>query len=181
MRCNAWPRVLPLIRPQAAAAAIPLLSSVLAQRCCLQAHSEDTHMAEFEDCSLRNAECHRVDTACQPSSCKRPQMNIVLHEPPSFCCQVRMALAVWWMRCGTAVLVLPPRENSCVSQVVPFSCAAGEAGTGNVVEAVRHCRAVMGAIKQLQTLDDDEIYVYAKVSSCPCGFWLCLDCLRLLQ
>jgi pyridoxal 5'-phosphate synthase pdxS subunit len=38
----------------------------------------------------------------------------------------------------------------------------GEAGTGNVVEAVRHCRAVMGAIKQLQTLDDDEIYVYAK-------------------
>jgi hypothetical protein len=32
-----------------------------------------------------------------------------------------------------------------------------------VVEAVRHCRAVMGAIKQLQTLDEDEIYVYAKV------------------
>jgi pyridoxal 5'-phosphate synthase pdxS subunit len=38
----------------------------------------------------------------------------------------------------------------------------GEAGTGNVVEAVRHCRAVMGAIKQLQTLDEDELYVYAK-------------------
>ena len=47
--------------------------------------------------------------------------------------------------------------------------AAGEAGTGNVVEAVRHCRAVMGAIKQLQTLDEDEIYVYAKVRSCGCA------------
>ena len=38
----------------------------------------------------------------------------------------------------------------------------GEAGTGNVVEAVRHCRAVMGAIRALQTMDDDELYVYAK-------------------
>ncbi len=35
-----------------------------------------------------------------------------------------------------------------------------------MVEAVRHCRAVMGAIRQLQTLDDDEIYVYAKVHPC---------------
>ena len=38
----------------------------------------------------------------------------------------------------------------------------GEAGTGNVVEAVRHCRAVMGAIRALQTMDEDELYVYAK-------------------
>jgi hypothetical protein len=28
----------------------------------------------------------------------------------------------------------------------------GEAGTGNVVEAVRHARAVMGAIRALQTM-----------------------------
>lgn len=34
---------------------------------------------------------------------------------------------------------------------------------GNVVEAVRHCRAVTGAIRTLQTMDDDELYVYAKV------------------
>ncbi len=38
----------------------------------------------------------------------------------------------------------------------------GEAGTGNVVEAVRHARAVTGAIRQLQTMDDDELYAYAK-------------------
>jgi len=43
----------------------------------------------------------------------------------------------------------------------------GEAGTGNVVEAVRHTRAVQGAIRQLQTLDDDEIYVYAKEIRAP--------------
>lgn len=47
----------------------------------------------------------------------------------------------------------------------------GEAGTGNVVEAVRHCRAVMGAIRQLQTMDEDELYVYAKEIRCrkKCG------------
>ena len=32
-----------------------------------------------------------------------------------------------------------------------------------MVEAVRHARAVQGAIRQLQTMDDDELYVYAKV------------------
>jgi len=48
-----------------------------------------------------------------------------------------------------------------------LSIPQGEAGTGNVVEAVRHCRAVMGAIKQLQTLDDDELYVYAKEIRAP--------------
>lgn len=43
----------------------------------------------------------------------------------------------------------------------------GEAGTGNVVEAVRHCRAVQGAIRALQTMDDDEVYVFAKELRAP--------------
>lgn len=43
----------------------------------------------------------------------------------------------------------------------------GEAGTGNVVEAVRHTRAVMGAIRQLATMDEDELYVYAKELRAP--------------
>jgi pyridoxal 5'-phosphate synthase pdxS subunit len=38
----------------------------------------------------------------------------------------------------------------------------GEAGSGNVVEAVRHVRAVMGTIKQLQGMDEDELYTKAK-------------------
>ena len=35
----------------------------------------------------------------------------------------------------------------------------GEAGTGDVVEAVRHMRTIMGEIRRLQTLDEDELYV----------------------
>jgi len=34
----------------------------------------------------------------------------------------------------------------------------GEAGTGNVVEAVRHMRAIGGEIRRLQSLDPDELY-----------------------
>lgn len=43
----------------------------------------------------------------------------------------------------------------------------GEAGTGNVVEAVRHVRAVQGGIRQLQSMDEDEIYVFAKEIRAP--------------
>jgi pyridoxal 5'-phosphate synthase pdxS subunit len=38
----------------------------------------------------------------------------------------------------------------------------GEAGTGNVVEAVRHIRTLNKEIKQLCTLDEDEVFVFAK-------------------
>jgi len=43
----------------------------------------------------------------------------------------------------------------------------GEAGTGNIVEAVRHARTVNGAIKKLQGLGDDELYAYAKEIQAP--------------
>eukprot|EP00898_Chlorokybus_atmophyticus_P003260 jgi/Chlat1/3935/Chrsp26S08867 len=43
----------------------------------------------------------------------------------------------------------------------------GEAGTGNIVEAVRHVRAVQGAIRQLQCMDEDELYVFAKEHRAP--------------
>ena len=38
----------------------------------------------------------------------------------------------------------------------------GEAGTGNVVEAVRHMRRITGQIRQLTTLDDSELMTAAK-------------------
>merc|ERR1719229_2134069 len=38
----------------------------------------------------------------------------------------------------------------------------GEAGTGNVVEAVRHARTLMRDIKKLKTMDEDELFTYAK-------------------
>ena len=38
----------------------------------------------------------------------------------------------------------------------------GEAGTGNIVEAVRHARTVNGQIRKIQTMDDDELFIAAK-------------------
>ncbi|EAZ38383.1 hypothetical protein OsJ_22760 [Oryza sativa Japonica Group] len=43
----------------------------------------------------------------------------------------------------------------------------GEAGTGNVVEAVRHVRSVMGDIRALRNMDDDEVFSYAKRIAAP--------------
>lgn len=43
----------------------------------------------------------------------------------------------------------------------------GEAGTGNIVEAVRHARAVNGAIKRLASLDDCELHTYSKEIGAP--------------
>jgi len=43
----------------------------------------------------------------------------------------------------------------------------GEAGTGNVVEAVRHARAVLGAIRRLQSLSPDELMAEAKNLRAP--------------
>merc|ERR1712066_179377 len=43
----------------------------------------------------------------------------------------------------------------------------GEAGTGNVVEAVRHIRTLHKEIRQLQTMDDDEVFTLAKELGAP--------------
>jgi pyridoxal 5'-phosphate synthase pdxS subunit len=43
----------------------------------------------------------------------------------------------------------------------------GEAGTGNVVEAVRHARAVLGEIKRLQAMPPEELMAAAKEMGAP--------------
>ncbi|MBN1218906.1 MAG: pyridoxal 5'-phosphate synthase lyase subunit PdxS [Anaerolineae bacterium] len=43
----------------------------------------------------------------------------------------------------------------------------GEAGTGDVVEAVRHARAVVGEIRRLQNMPDEELMTYAKDIGAP--------------
>src|SRR5260221_14595018 len=43
----------------------------------------------------------------------------------------------------------------------------GEAGTGDVVEAVRHARSVIGSIRQLQTMGDEELMAFAKDNGAP--------------
>jgi len=53
----------------------------------------------------------------------------------------------------------------------------GEAGTGDVVEAVRHGRAVLSAIRRLQNMPEDELMAYAKEISAP--FELVMETRRL--
>ncbi|WP_082231952.1 pyridoxal 5'-phosphate synthase lyase subunit PdxS [Halobacillus massiliensis] len=43
----------------------------------------------------------------------------------------------------------------------------GEPGTGNIVEAVSHMRKVQSQIRQLQSMSDDEVMVYAKENGAP--------------
>lgn len=43
----------------------------------------------------------------------------------------------------------------------------GEAGTGDVVEAVRHARSVLGEIRKLQTMADEEMFTFAKEIGAP--------------
>ena len=43
----------------------------------------------------------------------------------------------------------------------------GEAGTGDVVEAVRHARTVMGEIRRLVNLPDEEVMAFAKNIGAP--------------
>src|SRR4030095_2887368 len=50
----------------------------------------------------------------------------------------------------------------------------GEAGTGDIVNAVTHMRAVFGAIRSLQALRDEELYAAAKEHRAPydLGRWV---------
>jgi pyridoxal 5'-phosphate synthase pdxS subunit len=43
----------------------------------------------------------------------------------------------------------------------------GEAGSGNIVEAVRHMRAVVGAIRRITVLDDEQLMTEAKNLGAP--------------
>ncbi len=43
----------------------------------------------------------------------------------------------------------------------------GEAGTGDIVEAVRHIRALMAGIRRLQSMREDELFVAAKELEAP--------------
>jgi pyridoxal 5'-phosphate synthase pdxS subunit len=43
----------------------------------------------------------------------------------------------------------------------------GEAGTGDVVEAVRHARAIQREIRRLTSMDEDELFSYAKAIQAP--------------
>merc|ERR1719287_4707 len=54
-----------------------------------------------------------------------------------------------------------------IAEGAAFMRTKGEAGTGNVVEAVRHIRTVNKQIKQLCSMDENEIFVFAKNIGAP--------------
>ncbi len=53
----------------------------------------------------------------------------------------------------------------------------GEAGTGDVVEAVRHARQVLGDIRKLLAMPEEEVMAYAKKIGAP--YELCLETRKL--
>jgi pyridoxal 5'-phosphate synthase pdxS subunit len=56
-----------------------------------------------------------------------------------------------------------------ISEGAAMIRSKGEAGTGNVVEAVRHLRSILGDIRQLTQADSAELYGWAKELGAPIG------------
>ena len=54
-----------------------------------------------------------------------------------------------------------------ISEGAAMIRSKGEAGTGNVVEAVRHMRSILGEIRKLQSMDENELYTAAKHHQAP--------------
>jgi pyridoxal 5'-phosphate synthase pdxS subunit len=54
-----------------------------------------------------------------------------------------------------------------ISEGAAMIRSKGEAGTGNIVEAVRHLRSILGDNKRLTVADDEELYGWAKELRAP--------------
>ena len=54
-----------------------------------------------------------------------------------------------------------------IGEGAAFIRTKGEAGTGNVVEAVRHARTVLGEVKRIQTMDGTELMALARDLKAP--------------
>ncbi len=54
-----------------------------------------------------------------------------------------------------------------ISEGAAMIRSKGEAGTGNVVEATRHMRSIIGEIRRLATMDTTELYAAAKEHRAP--------------
>lgn len=54
-----------------------------------------------------------------------------------------------------------------ISEGAAFIRTKGEAGTGNVVEAVRHTRSVQSEIRKASVMNEEELYAYAKDIQAP--------------
>jgi pyridoxal 5'-phosphate synthase pdxS subunit len=66
--------------------------------------------------------------------------------------------------CGCRCL---PEALRRIAEGAAFIRTKGEAGTGNIVEAVRHARSVRDEIRRLSSMDEDELFVTAKEMGAP--------------
>ena len=105
--------------------------------------------------------------------------------------QILQALGVDYI--DESEVLTPADEENHINKhkfTVPFVCGArnlgealrrinegaamirtkGEAGTGDVVEAVRHARMMLRDIRKLQTMDEDELFTFAKEIGAPYGW-----------
>ena len=102
--------------------------------------------------------------------------------------QVLEALGVDYV--DESEVLTPAAENNHINKhdfKVPFVCGArdlgealrrigegaamirtkGEAGSGNIVEAVRHARKVLGEVRRIQNMDEDELMATARDLRAP--------------
>lgn len=56
-----------------------------------------------------------------------------------------------------------------ISEGAAMIRSKGEAGTGNIVEAVRHLRSILGDLRRITQADSAELYGWAKQLSAPIG------------
>ena len=56
-----------------------------------------------------------------------------------------------------------------ISEGAALIRSKGEAGTGNIVEAVRHLRSILGDIRKITQADSAEVYAWAKELRAPVG------------
>ncbi len=54
-----------------------------------------------------------------------------------------------------------------ISEGAALIRSKGEAGTGNIIEAVRHLRSILGEVRRFGTLDDAELFAAAKEHRAP--------------
>lgn len=54
-----------------------------------------------------------------------------------------------------------------ISEGAAFIRTKGEAGTGNVVEAVRHSRTINSEIRRASSMDEGELFAFAKEIGAP--------------
>lgn len=75
-------------------------------------------------------------------------------KPETFFCSILLGDSSFFLLVGEAL--------RRISEGAAMIRTKGEAGTGNVVEAVRHARNVNAEIRRVSNMTDEELYVYAK-------------------